>query len=1480
MKEESLKRLIVVLGMHRSGTSAVTRGLKTLGVRLGSHLMSPVPGDNDKGFWEDVDLNKLNIDFLHFLHQNWHDLAPVEYSEMRHHSMASFKLSAIEILRYKLQDSSIFGWKDPRTCRLLPFWKSVFEHLGLDVSYVIVSRHPMSVARSLKKRNGFDAEKSYYLWLEHMVPAMLESNGCRRVVVDYDLLIESPGDQLRRIADQLALPMPGNAATELFEYSNGFLEQQLRHTRFRPEDLLIDPTVPQELIDAYEILRQLACDQFPFDTPVVQEAMLRLKRWLESNILAFRYMSKLDGQLESVRQTAADREARITLLEETLADRHEEVARLRQAVADGEDRNKVLKQMAADRDAQITTLNQMKVGYQQQIGSLNAELGNRLGWALELEKELRQAEGNIRAIYASKSWKITYPLRAARRLLGRPLSSAGTELGLIWRLARRTYRALPLSSFRKQQIKGIFYSTFPGVFAGLTSFQVWKTHHRSIGIPSALAPGAKGRTPTASSAAEIAEIVLPTSPNPVVSVIIPVYGYLDYTLRCLRSFAFHPPHTPLEIIVVNDCSPDSTQKILELIDGLTLILNDSNQGFLRSCNLGAGAARGEFLCFLNNDTEITSNWLDELVRTFEEFPGTGLVGSKLVYPDGRLQEAGGIIWRDASAWNFGRGHNPDLPVFNYAREVDYCSAASIMVPKQVFEKVGGFDERYLPAYCEDADLALKIRSDGLRVIYQPLSVVIHYEGVTSGTDTSSGVKAHQVRNAKQLFERWRETLATRQAPGQDLDRAKDRAATRRVLVIDHCTPTPDQDAGSITTFNIMLLLRDMGFQVTFIPEDNFLFMPDYTPDLQRCGIEALYGPFVNSVAQHLKEWGERYDLIVIFRPLVAERYLGLVRKHCPRAKVVYHTIDLHYLRKRREAELARDDATYADAERMRKVEFRVIHECDAVIVHSMAEKEILKENFPESKLWVFPLVMSVKGTEVGFTQRSDIVFIGGYQHRPNVDAVKYFVKDIFPLIRQRIPGVCFFAVGSNPPAELNDIADKNCILTGFVEDLAPLLDRMRVAVAPLRYGAGIKGKIGTTMSMGVPCVATKIAVEGMGLVDGEHVLVADDPMSFANAVAELYTNELLWKRLHREGLAFADCHYGARAAWAITRDILGSLGFDVSPYKEGVRLIGPGDNRKNRAGMRASKKLEQLRPVAICRTQEEFKEYLASEHYRALKEIEDGLIKRHSNGESYTLEGYCEPCGKKSRFFVDMLYCEENSDHDRIPNWRERLVCPFCKLNNRQRLIATLMRSWIETNRREPATIYMMEFVTPIFEWARREFHSHKLEGSEYLGPDYAAGEIVRGIRHEDVQQLGFGNESIDLIVSNDVIEHVPDPERAFAECARVLRATGELLMTVPFYTAEFESVRRANLEGGKVRHLLPAIYHGNPISEKGSLVFSDFGWDMLKIIQGCGFSDARAEIYVAPDLGHLGGGQIVFRATKLSDWGKLPKSLLPSSPW
>lgn len=788
----------------------------------------------------------------------------------------------------------------------------------------------------------------------------------------------------------------------------------------------------------------------------------------------------------------------------------------------------------SEKDAQLDKFGQEVVQLKSYSESAQIEKLNEAAAQLEshtekdaqlnmLSQELAQLLSERQAIMNSTSWRITLPLREIKKLLGNPKSRIKIYIRVGLQMAKRVFNLFPIDVKTKHKILEFLAKKLPRVVraAGLDP--------EIILYGASVNPAFKEVIAYEPVAIPVA-IKIPQHGQPKVSVVIPIYGKVDYTLACLASIAQSVPETSFEVIVVDDKSPDNSVEVLKKIDGIRLIVNEKNQGFIRSCNVGAAAASGEFVYFLNNDTNVLPGWLDELYRTFEAFPSAGFVGSKLVYPDGTLQEAGGIIWRDGSAWNFGRNQNPRLPEFNYAREVDYCSGASIMVPTRLFRELGGFDEHYLPAYCEDSDLALKIRDKGYSVIYQPLSEVIHFEGITSGTDLNQGAKAYQVENSKKLLERWKNRLMTHQENGVDVDTAKDRMLQRRVLLIEHCTPTPDKDAGSVSVFNIILLLRDMGYQVTFIPEDNFLYMPDYTTKLQRLGVEVLYDPFCRSVEQHVELFGNRYDLVFLFRPKVVEKHIGTIRRYCPQAKVLFYTHDIHHIRMQREAVLFDDAEKHIAADEMKAMEFAAIKSVDSTIVVSTSEYEQLKQDLPNQKMHILPLILAIPGTEAKFEQRAGIVFVGGYQHTPNIDAAKYFVDEVMPELRKKLAGVTFYIVGSNAPDEIRALAAEDVEVVGFIDDLTSFLNKMRLAVAPLRYGAGIKGKIGTAMAAGLPTVATTIAAEGMSLTHGENILVTDGATEFADEIARLYDNETLWNHLSSKGINYAHKTWGLEAA--------------------------------------------------------------------------------------------------------------------------------------------------------------------------------------------------------------------------------------------------------------------------------------------------------------------------------------------------------------
>lgn len=631
---------------------------------------------------------------------------------------------------------------------------------------------------------------------------------------------------------------------------------------------------------------------------------------------------------------------------------------------------------------------------------------------------------------------------------------------------------------------------------------------------------------------------LPRPAAPRASIIIPVYNQLHFSLACLRALTDCGDRSAFEVIVVDDSSSDATPRVLPSIPGLRYHRNPQNLGFIGACNAGAELARGEFLVFLNNDTTVKPGWLDALLQTFDDYPDTGLAGSKLVYPDGRLQEAGGIVFADGSGWNYGRFEDPAHPRFNFVREVDYCSGASIALRRDLFMRLDGFDSHYAPAYYEDTDLAMRVRAQGLKVRYQPASVVVHHEGISSGTDVREGVKAFQVVNHGKFVERWREQLASgHAAPGSDPERASDRGRTHQVLLLDACTPTPDRDSGSVRMLALMRLLREEGCAVVFFAE-NRAHDGRYTEAIQQLGIEAWWQAPLGDVPRWLAKHGRRFDTIIVSRHYVLSPLLPLLRLHAPRAKVVFDTVDLHHLREQREAELSGDAAQLRGAARTRKLELGLIASCDRTWVVSEAEKVLLAQEMPQAHVDIVSNIHSVHGAGLPWQQRKDLLFVGSYRHPPNVDAALWLAQEILPRIRARLPDVVLDLVGGDAPESVVALGGLPGIrYHGYLPDLQPLLEGARIGLAPLRYGAGVKGKVNQSLAHGLPVVATLCAVEGMHLVDGRDVLVADDPADFADAVVRLYDDPALWQQLSQGGLENTRLHFSDEPVRVVLRDL-------------------------------------------------------------------------------------------------------------------------------------------------------------------------------------------------------------------------------------------------------------------------------------------------------------------------------------------------------
>lgn len=630
---------------------------------------------------------------------------------------------------------------------------------------------------------------------------------------------------------------------------------------------------------------------------------------------------------------------------------------------------------------------------------------------------------------------------------------------------------------------------------------------------------------------------LPVDDAPAASIIIPVYGKLPYTLACLRSLARHATDAKYEVIVVDDASPDDSASTLAQVNGLRLLRNQANLGFIGSCNAGAAQARGEFLLFLNNDTQVTAGWIDALLRCFSERKDCGIAGSKLVYPDGRLQEAGGLVFADGSCWNVGRFEARDSAAYLYRREVDYVSGASLMIRRATFVEIGGFDPRYQPAYYEDADLAFAVRKLGLRVYYEPGSTVIHCEGITSGTDLAAGIKQHQALNQTTFRDKWSSELEQQPAVGTALERAVDWRARGRVLVVDAMTPEPTRDSGSLRLTAILRLLDEQGWHAMFLPDDGHASAAE-TAALGALGCEMLCRPAVPDLPTWLREHGSELHAIMLCRHTVAGQYASLVRKYAPQARLIFDTVDLHFLREQRAAELSGNATMMRQAELSRRSELALIEQCDVTFVVSPHERALLAELLPQARVELLSNIHEIHGCGLPYADRHDLVFIGGYGHPPNSDAIRWIAHEILPRLREALPEIRLHVLGDIPDSVRSELATPGLELHGRVTDLAPWLDTCLASLAPLRFGAGVKGKINMAMSYGVPVIATHVAVEGMQLSHGVDVLVADDVAGYAEAVQQLRTNSLLWEELSGHSLENVRRHFSMSAADEVLRRIL------------------------------------------------------------------------------------------------------------------------------------------------------------------------------------------------------------------------------------------------------------------------------------------------------------------------------------------------------
>lgn len=596
------------------------------------------------------------------------------------------------------------------------------------------------------------------------------------------------------------------------------------------------------------------------------------------------------------------------------------------------------------------------------------------------------------------------------------------------------------------------------------------------------------------------ELKFHQSPDPVVSIFVTGDYALEGIKTCLKSLLLHTSSRyAYEVILVGN----SDKSALANISGILTAENHE---------AALGISKGKYICLLDNNTIILPNWLESLVETIEADTNVGCVGSKLLYPYGLLQEAGGVITQDAAFISYGENEHPKDYKYDYKRGVDYCKTGSILFRKTDYLEINMPDKKLSDPIYAMVDFCLSMQHTLCKqVLYQPSSILIQ------SMNNSDEKEEDNCRNV--FIDKWGKLISSKY-PDQDLDLAAKRHLPKRTItVIDAYLPFFDKESGSNRLLQLLKIFQHLGYHVCYIPNDGKYVKPYYDLLTSKLGITVLHNFLGKSYfKQSINTLASFTDILWICRPKLNLKYRHLVRNH-PRLKWIYDTVDLHYVRLFRQAEKEHRPKLERRANKFKGIELKLAAAADASITVTHVEKELLNQEKIKS-VYVIPNVHDFNQSEVSpdFDKRKGILFIGGYKHGPNIDAVTWFVKDIMPIVWQKMGAVPVYLLGSYPTHEVLALANENVIVPGYLENVGPYFMNSRVFVAPLRFGAGMKGKIGQSLEYGLPIVSTSIGIEGMNLTDRHSVLIANEAEEFASKVIELYEDENIWHQIKNNSL--------------------------------------------------------------------------------------------------------------------------------------------------------------------------------------------------------------------------------------------------------------------------------------------------------------------------------------------------------------------------
>jgi GT2 family glycosyltransferase len=610
--------------------------------------------------------------------------------------------------------------------------------------------------------------------------------------------------------------------------------------------------------------------------------------------------------------------------------------------------------------------------------------------------------------------------------------------------------------------------------------------------------------------------------DPKVSIIIPLYNEEKYTYNCLDFLSkYLTNNISYEILLIDDNSSESND--FSNVQFINIHKNKENLGFLKNINLGINKAKGEYIYILNNNTEVQKDFLEELFHVFDNFENVGAVGSKLINADLSLQGAGSVFLKDCSIHNIENSKKVYYPDINYIKKVDYCSGCSLLFKKYDDNgNINQFDEQFVPTYFEETDFCFQLNYlQNKHIYYTPFSKVLHFNGVTYNSNKNND--ENKIARNAELFEtnlnkfknKWDLQLNAIKSTTIE-DRIQEIYDHKSIVFFCDIIPEHDRDSGSNRLKEIISAFVNLDFHVSIIKENNFI-ENEYNEYYQRMGVNVFYEfKKHKNYKNFITKQRLNSSIVWFYGPHVFIKYYNSAKKYFPNAKLVYDMVDIHHLRFERAIEFdSKNKRIKKEAEKSKKIEIKSSNLADYVITISNFENQYMKQFCEDKKLLTISNIHYIKVRKedlISFNERADLLFIGSI-HAPNIDALYFLHNEIMPIVWKKLPNVNVNIIG-NVNEKINDIIHEKFIFHGYVPNIEDFFNSNKLMIAPLRYGAGVKGKVGQSFEYYLPVITTTIGGEGMNLINKQNALIEDSASGFANAIIELYSNEELWLKLH------------------------------------------------------------------------------------------------------------------------------------------------------------------------------------------------------------------------------------------------------------------------------------------------------------------------------------------------------------------------------